>query len=112
MSAPGPPTVFPDIAAEVAIPSDGTLSRVLYADDSLRVVVFAFDEGQELTEHTAAVPAVIQILRGRMRLTLGADVTEAGPGAWAHMPAHLAHSVLALEPSVMLLTMLRSTDRP
>ncbi|MFA9566008.1 MAG: cupin, partial [Acidimicrobiales bacterium] len=64
-------TVFTDIAAEVEIPQDGTLSRVLYKDERIRLVVFAFDAGQELTEHTASVPAVIQVVRGRFDLTLG-----------------------------------------
>jgi quercetin dioxygenase-like cupin family protein len=99
-------TVFTDIAREVEIPEDGTLSRVLYQDDALRLVVFAFDAGQELTEHTAAVPAVVQVLRGRLELTLGAEEATADPGAWIRMPAKLPHSVRALEPSVMLLTML------
>ncbi len=99
-------TIFADIATEVAIPADGTLSRVLYKDERLRLVVFAFDAGQELTEHTAAVPAVIQVVAGRVRLTLGADELTAGPGAWVHLPARLPHSVEALEQSVMLLTML------
>ena len=102
------PTVFTDVAAQVEIPTDGTLSRTLFADDRLRVVVFAFDTGQVLTEHTAGVPAVIEVIRGRLRLTLGDQpVEEAAPGCWIHMPAHLPHSVVALEPSVMLLTMLR-----
>jgi quercetin dioxygenase-like cupin family protein len=101
-----PATVFTDLAAEVEIPAEGTLSRVLYRDDRVRVVIFAFDSAQELTEHTAARDAVIQVVKGRLRLTLGDEVVEAAAGSWVHMPAHLPHSVVALEPSVMLLTML------
>ena len=59
------------------------------------------------TEHTAAVPAVVQVLRGRLELSLGDEETTAGPGSWIHLPAQLQHSVRAEEPSVMLLTMLR-----
>jgi quercetin dioxygenase-like cupin family protein len=99
-------TVFNDIASEVEIPPDGTLSRVLYQDERLRLVLFAFDTGQEFTEHTAAVPAVVQVLRGRLHLSLGGEETTADPGSWIHMPAQLPHSVRAQEPSVMLLTML------
>jgi quercetin dioxygenase-like cupin family protein len=99
-------TVFTDLAGEVEIPQDGTLSRVLHQDDRLRLVVFAFDSGQELTEHTAAVPAVVQVLRGRLHLTLGSEEVDAEPGAWIRMPAKLPHSVRALEPNIMLLTML------
>jgi len=102
-------TFFTDIAAEVEIPPNGTLSRVLYKDERLRLVVFAFDAGQELTEHTASVPAVVQVVRGRLHLTLGTEEVTADPGTWIRMPAKLPHSVLALEPSVMLLTMLSAS---
>ncbi len=103
-----PSTVFADLAAEVEIPVDGTLSRVIYKDDRIRLVVFAFDRHQELTEHTASVPAVVQVVSGRLLLGLGDESVEVGPGAWIHMAANLSHSVRALEPSVMLLTMLRN----
>ncbi len=101
------PTVFGDIAAEVAIPEEGTLSRVLYKDEQIRVVAFAFDAGQELTDHTAAVAAIVEVLRGRLWVGLGEDFVELTPGSWVHMPANLRHSVMAIEPSVMLLTMLK-----
>ena len=102
-------TVFRDVAAEVAIPQEGTLSRVLYKDDQVRLVVFAFDAGQELTDHTAAMAAIVEVITGRLRLGLGDEQVELAPGAWVHMPPNLRHSVLAIEPSVMLLTMLRGT---
>ena len=101
-------TVFLDIVSEVEIPEEGTLTRVLYRDDQIRVVVFAFDEGQELTDHTAAVPALVQVVSGRIRLDLDGEAVELEPGSWVHMAADLTHAVLALEPSVMLLTLLRS----
>ena len=100
-------TVFTDLAAEVEIPVEGTLSRVLYKDDAVRVVVFAFDAGQELTEHATPLPAIIQVVSGRLALDLGGQHVDAAPGVWVHMPPSLPHGVRALEPSVMLLTMLR-----
>ncbi len=107
-----PFTFLPDLVAKTEIPEEGTLSRVVFKDETVRVVLFAFDRGQELTEHTAAVPAVIQVLSGRLRLTLEGREMEAGPGAWAHMSAGLPHAVYALEPSVMLLTMLVGAGSP
>ena len=99
-------TTFTDLAAEVEIPTDGTLSRVLYKDEAIRLVVFAFDTGQELTEHTASRPALIQVIRGRLHVTLGDENVDAAPGSWIRMPAQLPHSVRAIEPSIMLLTLL------
>jgi quercetin dioxygenase-like cupin family protein len=101
------PTSFADLAAEVEIPTDGTISRVVFRNDRLRVVVFGFDAGQELTDHTAAVPAIIEVVSGRLEVTLGDDQLDATPGTWIHMPANLSHAVVALEPSVMLLSLLR-----
>ena len=99
-------TVFRDLATEVEIPAEGTLSKVLYKDDQVRLVLFAFDAGQELTEHTAAVPAIVEVISGRLQVGLGDDEAELAAGSWVHMPAKLPHSVVAVEPSVMLLTML------
>jgi quercetin dioxygenase-like cupin family protein len=98
--------VYADIAASVEIPTDGTLSKVLYKDELIRVVLFAFDQGQELTDHTAPKPAIVQVISGRIRLDLDGEPVELGPGSWVRMAPHLTHAVFAFEPSVMLLTLL------
>jgi quercetin dioxygenase-like cupin family protein len=81
----------------------------VFDNDELRVVVFAFDRGQELSEHAATTPAVVQVISGRLRITLDDVDHEIHPGSWVHMEAHVNHSVVALEPSVMLLTLQRGT---
>jgi hypothetical protein len=63
-------TTYADLAAEVAIQEGGTISKTSYQDNSLKVVLFGFDAGQELSEHTAAVPAVLQFLDGDAKVTL------------------------------------------
>jgi quercetin dioxygenase-like cupin family protein len=95
-----------DLAAAIEIPRDGTLSRTLYADDDVKIVLFGFDAGQELSEHTASRPALLQIVRGEGRLTLGGDAVTAAPGTFVRMPAGLPHSVRAETPLVMLLVLL------
>lgn len=90
-----------------AVPSDSILSRTVYKDERLNVILFGFAPGQELSEHTASVPATIHILQGECTLTLGPDRMEASAGAWARMPANLPHSLLAKTQVVMLLTMLK-----
>jgi quercetin dioxygenase-like cupin family protein len=92
----------------IEVPPDGTLSRTIYADERVKAVLFGFDAGQELSEHTASMPAIIHIVNGQARLTLGADSVEAGEGAWVHMPANLSHSVHARTPLVMLLILLKN----
>ncbi len=101
-------TILHDLRAAVEIPEDGTISRVLYKDDNIRLVVFGFDRGQELTDHTAGAPVILHLVEGRLEVTLGSESSEVGPESWVHIPAGLTHAVKALEPSVMVLTLLRS----
>ena len=97
-----------DLAAEVQVPENGITSRTLYSGDDVKVILFGFDSGQELSEHTASMPALIHILSGQGRLTLGAEEQAASPGTWAYMEANLPHSVVAETPLVMLLTMIKA----
>lgn len=101
-----PYTVVPDVAAEADVPAGGTLSRTLYRDGDAKVVLFAFDAGQELSEHRAGRAALIQIIQGRLTLTLDGDVHEVGERSLVHMPAGLPHGVRAETPAIMLLTLL------
>jgi quercetin dioxygenase-like cupin family protein len=96
-----------NLAKEVTVPPDGILSRTLHNDDRLRVVLFGFAAGQELTEHTSKMPAVLHVLEGEARLRLGDQDVEAGPGAWVHMPPELAHGIFAKTPLMLLLTLLK-----
>lgn len=101
-------TFFADLAKEAAPPPDGILSRTLYNDDQVKVVVFGFAAGQELSEHTSSTPAALQFLSGEARLTLGDATLEARPGSFAHMPAGLRHAIYARTPTVLLLLLLKS----
>ena len=96
-----------DLAREAEPPAQGILSRTIHADDRLKAVLFGFAAGEELSEHTAAVPAILHIIRGEASLTLGDDPHEAAAGTWAHLPAKLPHSILAKTPVVMLLLLLK-----
>lgn len=96
-----------DIAAAVTPPSDGTLSRTIFQDERLKVALFGFAAGQELSEHTASMPAIMHFLQGEANITLGADEHEVAAGAWVHMTAQLPHSIRAKTPVVMLLTLLK-----
>lgn len=89
-----------------SLPEKSILSRTFYQDGQLKAILFGFAPGQELSEHTASVPAIIHILEGQATLGLGPDQYEVGAGAWAHMPPGLAHSIFAHTPVKMLLTML------
>jgi len=102
-----PYTHILDLAKESEPPADGILSRTIFQDDRLKAVVFGFGQGQELSEHTAAKPAMLFFVKGEANLGLGDDVQQAQLGTWVHMPAGLKHSIKATTPVVMLLVLLK-----
>jgi quercetin dioxygenase-like cupin family protein len=73
-------THFSDLAQEVQPPDKGILNRTLFGDDRMKVVLFGFAKGEELSEHTASMPAVLHFLQGEATVTLGDDRLEAKPG--------------------------------
>jgi quercetin dioxygenase-like cupin family protein len=103
-----PFSVVQNLETALEIPKDGTLSRTIYQDEQVKAVLFGFDAGQELSEHTASVPAIIQIISGQASLTLGNETLELQAGAWVHMEAKLTHAIRATSPVIMLLLMLKS----
>ena len=97
---------FKNITAEVgAIPAGSILSKALTTNDKFKVTIFGFDTGQELTEHTAAYPAILHFLQGDADLTLGKDKLQVTTGSWAYMPPGMPHSLVAKTPLTMLLIM-------
>jgi quercetin dioxygenase-like cupin family protein len=100
-------TLYPDLDAEVQIPENGILSRTLHNSDHLKVVIFGFAPGQELSAHTAPMAATIYFVRGEAQLTLGGDVHEVKAGCFVHMPPKMQHGIVARTPVVMLLSMLK-----
>ena len=102
-----PYTHILELAKAVEPPDKGILSRTLFNDDRLKAVLFGFGQGEELSEHTASMPAVLHFLQGEAKLTLGDDTVEAQPGTWVHMPIGLRHSIQAKTPVVMLLLLLK-----
>ncbi len=88
------------------VPSDSIISRTFFEDEQLKAILFGFAPNQELSEHTAAKPAMLYFVEGTATIKLGEDETTAGPGTWVHMQPHLPHSIHAQTSLVMLLILL------
>jgi quercetin dioxygenase-like cupin family protein len=102
-------TFIEDLVGQLPeLPPESIVSRTLLSDRQMKVVLFGFAPGQELSEHTASKTAILHILQGSAQVTLGEDVHEAREGTWVHMPAHMPHSVLAKTSVNMLLLMIES----
>jgi quercetin dioxygenase-like cupin family protein len=89
--------------ALVDVPTDSIVSKTIHEDDWMKVILFGFASGQELSEHTASKPAILHFLEGEASVTLGDQSFDVEAGFWAYMPAQLAHSIIAKSPVKMLL---------
>ena len=85
----------------------GIASRVLARTAGGNLTLFAFDRGQELSEHATPFDALVMVLEGTIVLTIGGAPVRASPGTIVRMPATVPHAVHAPEPARMLLLMLR-----
>lgn len=103
------PIYFENLAESVTISPESIVSRTLRADEHAKSIVFGFDAGQELSEHTASVPAIMHFISGEADITVGQQKQKARAGTWVWMPAKMPHSIVAKTPVVMLLTMFKGT---
>ena len=85
----------------------GIASRVLARTAAGNVTLFAFDAGEELSEHTAPFDALVLVLSGSLVITVGGRALEAAPLTMVRLPANVPHAVRASEAARMLLVMLR-----
>jgi quercetin dioxygenase-like cupin family protein len=94
----------------VEVAEGAVVSRVLARTTGGSVTLFAFDRGQQLSEHTAPFDALVQVVDGSLELTIGESYVEAGAGDVVLMPADVPHALRAQEPTRMLLTMLKDPE--
>jgi quercetin dioxygenase-like cupin family protein len=88
---------------------DGSVvSRVLLKRSGGTVTLFAFDAGQELSEHTAPFDAIAHVLEGDAEITISGAALRVTGGEMVLMPANQPHAVIARTRFKMLLTMIRS----
>ena len=87
--------------------ANSIVSKTILDRPAGTITLFAFDQGQQLSEHTAPYDAVVQIVDGTAQLTIGGVVVMASAGEIAIMPANVPHSVIAVEKLKMMLTMIR-----
>ena len=100
-----------NVIDELSIQPGAIVSKVISRSDHMDVTVFAIDAGQGLTEHSSPRVAVVQVLSGRMSISVDTATYDAGPGSWLRMEPNSPHSLLAEEPSVMLLTLVDPAGR-
>ena len=101
---PGEPFALDTLVTPTA---QGIASRVLARTAAGNITLFAFDAGEELSEHTAPFDALVLTLSGALTLTIGGREVRTTPQSLVLMPANVPHAVHASESTRMLLIMLR-----
>jgi len=87
---------------------DSIVSKMILNKSVGSITLFAFDQGQGLSEHTAPYDAVVQVLDGTARITIGTEDKTVPEGQIIVMPANVPHAVNAQGKFKMLLTMIRA----
>ena len=84
------------------------VSRTLIDKKIGTLTLFAFDDGQGLSEHTAPYDACVQIVDGAADITIGGEVHRVSAGQMIIMPANVPHALRAAGRFKMLLVMIRA----
>ena len=88
--------------------SGSVVSKTLKQNPAGTITLFAFDIGQELSEHSAPFDAVVQIIEGEGHFIIAGEDHNLTEGQLIIMPANVPHAVRAKQRFKMLLTMLRT----
>ncbi len=96
-----------DLSALVQYSEGSVVSRTIVDSKACTLTLFAFDAGQTLSEHTSPFDALVQVLDGEVKLTVGGVPVKATVGQVVLMPAGVPHAVEAVTRFKMLLTMVR-----
>ncbi|MBS0196510.1 MAG: cupin domain-containing protein [Planctomycetes bacterium] len=98
---------FMELLATCPIVPGAIVSKPVLNLPEGRVVVFAMDAGQQMSEHRAPFIATVHVLEGRLLFGVEASEREMGPHDWLVMPANAPHRLTALEPTRFVLTLFK-----
>lgn len=107
------PTYFfsPGILNEIQVPESGIANRTLYDDADVKLVLFGFSAGHQMSAHASPMPVALYFLQGEAELSLESETKAVKAGAFTQMPPHLRHAIVAKTPLVMLLIMMKGLKR-
>jgi quercetin dioxygenase-like cupin family protein len=94
-----------DLKNSIDYAKGSTVSKIISKNKNGSTTLFSFDQGQNLSEHTAPFDAVVVILDGRCEITVAGDPNILSEGQMIIMPANIPHALEATEAFKMLLIM-------
>jgi len=97
-----------DLSGMISCQPGAIVSKMLVYKKSGTITLFAFDQGEGLSEHTAPYDAILMVLEGEAEVTIAGTAFPLTPGQLIIMPANIPHAVHAKTPFKMLLTMIHA----
>ena len=97
-----------NVAEQVEYQEGAIVSREIVRGKTGTVTLFAFDQGQGLSEHTAPFDALVQVLDGEAEITIAGKPLRVKAGELVVMPAGRPHALSAVKRFKMMLVMIRS----
>ena len=108
MSPTTPKAQILKLADLVEYQDGSVVSRIVVKAETGNVTLFAFVEGQDLSEHTVAFDALVHVLDGEVEIKISGKPFHLRVGDAIVMPANQPHAVKAVKRFKMLLTMIRA----
>lgn len=97
-----------DPMKSVEYASGSVVSKTIVKKPTGTITLFAFDQGEGLSEHSAPFDAVVQVLDGKAEITIGGILHVIESGSGIILPANIPHALKAVERFKMMLTMIKS----
>ncbi len=92
------------LGALVTYQTGQIVSRTLAQNRAVSMTLFAFDKGEEISSHESKGDAMVQMLDGKAKITIGEGEYVLSAGETIVMPAGVPHALEAVEPFKMFLT--------
>jgi quercetin dioxygenase-like cupin family protein len=96
------------LANAIEYQDGGIVSRTILNRDSGNITLFAFDAGQELSEHTTPFEAMLYIFEGEAQISIQSNQHKLKAGHIIQMPANIPHAVKAIQRFKMMLVMFQA----
>jgi quercetin dioxygenase-like cupin family protein len=96
------------LAELVDYQDDSVVSREIISKKTGTVTLFAFDQGQRLSEHTAPFDALVHVFDGEAEIIISGKPLRVKEGEMVIMPANKPHSLEAVKRFKMVLTMIKA----
>ncbi|MFO8067541.1 MAG: cupin domain-containing protein [Bacteroidales bacterium] len=92
---------------DISYADNSVVSKKVLEKSTGNISLFAFDKGQKLSEHSAPFDAMVQVVEGKVEISIDKKQYLLEEGETIIMPADIPHAVLAVEKFKMLLTMIK-----